>query len=117
MKNTVNEINEGDALNILEKTVAECAEWQEKNEKESQEFLECLSVEPKRVVHVYFALNGPNIWAELHIGRDGYPTGGTLKTSWYGSTDSADMTEAQAIQIFEAYGVEANLEHQVLFRK
>ena len=112
-----NTISEGDAQEILDRTVGECSEWQKKNETESQEFLSCLSIEPKRVVTLYFGLSGPNIWAELHMGRDGYPTGGTLKTSWYGSNDSAEMTEAQAIQIFEAYGVDANLEHQVLFRK
>lgn len=117
MKDNAGRIETGDAQDILTETIKECAEWQKKNEAESQEFLECLSVEPKKVVHVYFGLGGPNVWAELYIGRDGYPTGGELKTSWYSGSDSATMTEAEAIQIFEAYGVEAHLEHQALFRK
>ena len=117
MKINAGKIDEGDAQDILTKTIEECAEWQKKNEAESQEFLECLSVEPRKVVHVYFGLGGPAIWAELYMGRDGYPTGGVLNTTWNGSSDSVNMTEAESIQIFEAYGVDAHLEHQVLFRK
>ena len=117
MKSDPGIIEEGDAQDILTKTLKECTEWQERNEAESQEFLESLSIEPKKVVHVYLNLSGPIIWAELCIGRDGYPTSGTMRTTWSGGSDFVDMTEAEAIQIFEAYGVDAHLEHQVLFRK
>lgn len=112
MRNNAGTIEEGDAQDILANTLAECAEWAKKSEDEQQEFLECISVEPKKVVHVYFGLGGPNIWAELHIGKDGYPTGGTMKVAWWGSYDQHDMSEAEAIQIFEAYGVDAHLEWQ-----
>lgn len=118
MKNIAGKVEEGvDASDLLESTIRECSEWQELNEKESQEFIECLSVEPKKVIQVYFGLGGPTMWAELEIGRDGYPVGGTYNVTWWNSSDSVRMTELQAIQIWEAYGVEAHLEHQTLFRK